>query len=57
MQSAHVTGVVAASAAIGRLAASMLETATTSSIRNISSVLEIMSAPAGWIRMAIQHRP
>src|SRR3954469_5546830 len=54
---ATVTGTVAASAAIGRLAASMLETAITSSIRNIISVLEATSRPAGRIRIAVQVRP
>ena len=54
---AAVTGAVAASAAIGRLAASMLDTATTSSIKNIISVLEATSRPAGRIRIAVQHNP
>ena len=54
---AAVTGAVAASAAIGRLAASMLDTAITSSIRNIIIVFETTSRPAGWIRITVQHRP
>ena len=54
---AAVTGAVAASAAIGRLAASMLDTAITSSIRNIISVFDVTSGLAGWIRIAVQHRP
>ncbi|MHC2675946.1 hypothetical protein ACVI1J_008109 [Bradyrhizobium diazoefficiens] len=53
---ATATGAVAARAAIGRLAASMLDTAITSSIRNIISVSVTMSS-TGWIRIAIQHRP
>ena len=44
---AAVTGAVAAKAAIGRLAASMLDTAITSSIRNIIRVLETISGLAG----------
>ena len=52
-----VAGAVAAKAAIGKLAASMLDTAITSSIRNIIIVLETTSMPAGWIRIALQHRP
>jgi hypothetical protein len=54
---AAVTGAVAASAAIGRLAASMLDTATTSSIRNMISVLETVSKLEGWISSAVQPRP
>ena len=53
----QVRRAVAASAAIGRLAASMLDTATTSSIKNIISVLEATSRPAGRIRIAVQHSP
>ena len=53
---ATVTGTVAASAAIGRFAASMLETAITSSIRNIITVSETAHS-AGWIRIAIQPSP
>ena len=40
-----------------QVAASMLDTAITSSIRNIISVFETTSRPAGWIRIAVQHRP
>lgn len=40
---AAVTGTVAASAAIGRLAATMLDTATTSSIRNMITVFVVTS--------------
>src|ERR1700730_17603610 len=54
---ADVTGTVAARAAIGRLAASMLDTAITSSIRNIISVFETASMLAGWVRIAVQHNP
>jgi len=50
-------GTVAARAAIGRLAASMLDTAITSSIRNIISVLETTSTLAGCTRIAVQARP
>ena len=35
----------------------MLDTAITSSIRNIISVFETTSRLAGWIRTAVQHRP
>ena len=35
----------------------MLETATTSSIRNTSSVFDTMSKPDGWIRMKVHDRP
>ena len=41
------TGIVAAKAAIGRLAASMLDTAMTSSITNIIIVFDTTSMPAG----------
>ena len=54
---AAVTGAVATRAAIGKFAASMLDTAITSSIRNIISVFEAMSGLAGWIRIAVQHSP
>src|SRR6476619_774554 len=53
---AVVTGAVATRAAIGKFAASMLDTAITSSIRNIISVFDVMSGLVGWIRMAVQHR-
>ena len=54
-----VTGTVAANTAIGRLEASMLETATTSSITNSMKVLEPWSWlwPSGWMRLNIQARP
>ncbi len=54
---AAVAGAVATRAAIGRFAASMLDTAITSSIRNIISVFDVMSGLAGWIRIAVQHSP
>ena len=57
MAIAAVTGAVATRAAIGRLAASMLDTAITSSIRNIISVFETTSGVVGWSRIAVQHRP
>ena len=44
---AIVTGAVAASEAFGRLAATMLDTAITSSIRNIIIVFAAISRPAG----------
>ena len=54
---AAVTGAVAAIAAMGSVAASMLDTAITSSIRNIIIVFETTSRPAGCSRIAVQHRP
>ena len=54
---AAVTGKVAANTAIGRLEASMLETATTSSMTNSMKVPELSSEPTGWIRMNIQASP
>ena len=56
-RSPTVTGTVAARAATGRLAASMVDTAMTSSIKNIISVLEATSSPAGRSRITVQHRP
>ena len=54
---AVVTGKVAAKTAVGRLEASMLDTATTSSITNSMKVLELSSMPIGWIRLNIQANP
>ncbi len=54
---AAVTGTVAANTAIGTLEASMLDTATTSSITNSMKVPESSSTPTGWIRMNIQASP
>ena len=54
---AAVTGAVAATAAMGSVAASMLDTAITSSIRNIIIVFETASRPAGCSRIAVQLRP
>ena len=48
---------VAANTAIGRLDASMLDTATTSSITNSMKVLEPSSWPNRWMRLYIQARP
>ena len=54
---AAVTGKVAANTAIGRLDASMLDTATTSSITNSMNVPELSSEPIGWIKTNIQASP
>ena len=54
---ATVTGTVAANTAIGRLEASMLDTATTSSMTNSMKVPEVSSTPTGRIRMNIQASP
>ena len=54
---AVVTGNVAANTAIGRLDASMLDTATTSNMTNNMKVPELSSTPTGWIRMNIQANP
>ena len=48
---------VAANTANGRLDASMLETATTSSMTNSMNVLEPWSVPIGWIRLYIHASP
>ena len=52
-----VTGSVSASTAIGRLDASMLEIATTSSMTNSMNVPVCSSAPIGWIRMKVHAMP
>ena len=52
-----MTGTVAANTAIGTLEASMLDTATTSSITNSMKVPELSSTPTGWIRLNIQASP
>ena len=52
-----VTGTVAANTAIGRLDASMLDTATTSSITNSMKVPVPSSTPIGSIRLNIQASP
>ena len=54
---AAVTGKVAANTAIGRLEASMLDTATTSSITNRLKVPALSSVPTGLIKMNIQASP
>ncbi len=54
---AAVTGTVAANTAIGTLDASMLDTATTSSMTNSMNVLDPSSTPTGWMRMNIQASP
>ena len=54
---ANVTGTVAANTAIGRLDASMLDTATTSSMTNSMKVLEPSSWPTGCTRLYIQASP
>ena len=52
-----VTGSVSASTAIGRLDASMLDIATTSSMTNSMKVPDCSSTPSGWIRMKVQATP
>src|SRR6185436_7793498 len=51
------TGTVAAMSATGTVYASMLDTATTSSITNSMKVPETSWAPTGWTRMNIQASP
>ncbi len=51
------TGTVEANTAIGTLEASMLDTATTSSMTNSMKVLDCSSFPTGWMRMNIQASP
>ena len=52
-----VTGTVAANTAIGRLDASMLDIATTSSITNSMKVVVLSSPPTRCTRLSIQARP
>ena len=54
---APVTGTVAANTAIGSEKASMLETATTSSITNSMKVPVFSDTPIGCTRLNIQARP
>ena len=54
---AAVTGVVAAIIAIGTLADSVDDSATTSSMMNSMKVPVPSSTPTGWIRMNIQAMP
>ncbi len=54
---AQVTGSVAAKTAIGTLNASMLDTATTSSITNSMNVPVPSTTPIGCTRLNIQARP
>ena len=53
----RVTGAVAAIIAIGTLADSVEDSATTSSMMNSMKVPVFSSTPTGWIRMNIQARP
>ena len=52
-----VTGNVSANTAIGRLDASMLEIATTSSMTNSMNVPDCSSTPSGWMRMKVHAMP
>ncbi len=52
-----VTGSVSANTAIGRLDASMLEIATTSSMTNSMKVAAWSSMPTGLIRMKVHAMP
>ena len=52
-----VTGRVSANTAIGRLDASMLEIATTSSMTNSMNVPACSSTPIGLIRMKVHATP
>ncbi len=52
-----VTGRVSANTAIGRLDASMLEIATTSSMTNSMNVPACSSTPIGLIRMKVHAMP
>ena len=54
---AIVTGKVSASTAIGRLEASMLEIATTSSMTNSMNMPDCSSTPSGWMRMKVHAMP
>ena len=54
---AMVTGSVSANTATGRLDASMLEIATTSSMTNSMKVDACSSRPTGLIRMKVQAMP
>ena len=54
---ADVTGNVAANTAMGRLEASMLDTATTSSMTKSMNVPELSSTPIGWMMMNIHATP
>ena len=52
-----VTGKVSANTATGRLDASMLDIATTSSMTNSMNVPDCSSTPIGWMRMKVHATP
>ena len=54
---ATVTGKVSAITATGKLDASMLEIATTSSMMNSMNMPDCSSTPSGWIRMKVHAMP